>query len=158
MIVFDLACAGAGHVFEAWFGSTGDYEAQQARGLVSCPICGDAAVSKAVMAPNVSPKGNSGPPAPARPVPLAKPAADMPTPEALKGLMTKLAEAQRRALADSNYVGHRFADEARAIHHGETDHRPIHGVATPKEAQRLVEDGIDIAPLPFPVRPPSTDN
>lgn len=154
MIVFDLACAGAGHVFEAWFGSTADYESQRGRGLVSCPICGNANVAKAAMAPNVAAKGNSR----SVPTAFAKPEAGTPPPEALKALMTKLAAVQRQALEGSDYVGHRFADEARAIHHGETAQRSIHGVATPTEAKALIEDGVSIAPLPFQVRPPNTDN
>lgn len=156
MIVFDLACGGAGHVFEAWFGSTADYEAQQARGLVSCPVCGDDRVAKAVMAPNVAPKGNAS----RAVVPLAKAAASetMPSPETMKALMGKLAEAQRKALEGSDYVGPRFAEEARAIHLGEAEQRSIHGVATRSEAEALVADGVGVAPLPFPVRPPGTDN
>lgn len=154
MIVFDLACEGTGHVFEAWFGSTDDYESQRARGLVSCPVCGDARVSKAVMAPRVSAKGNS------KAVTLARPAdtPDAPPPEAMKALLTAMAAAQRQMLATSDYVGDRFAAEARAIHLGESDERAIHGVATPTQARALMEDGIGVAPLPFPVRPPGTDN
>ncbi len=155
MIVFDLACGQAGHVFEAWFGSTDDYESQSRRGLVACPICGDKNVAKAVMAPNVAPKGNSRP---ATTTSLAKPAPATPGPAALKSLMAKLAEAQRQALEGSEHVGRRFADEARAIHHGEAKQRAIHGIATPVEAKALIEDGIDVAPLPFPVRPPNSDN
>lgn len=158
MIVFDLSCAGSGHVFEAWFGSSEDYESQRKRGLVTCPICGDASVSKAVMAPHVPPKG--GVPA----MPMAKPVADAPggggTPpaEAVKQLMRAMAEAQRRVLATSSYVGRKFADEARAIHHGESEQRAIHGVATPDQARSLKEEGIEVSPLPFPVRPPERDN
>lgn len=151
MIVFDLACEGVGHVFEAWFGSTDDYEAQQARGLVSCPVCGDARVAKAVMAPRVSPKGNS--------VALpAKVAPDRPSPTAMKAMLTAMAEAQGRMLAQSDYVGDRFAAEARAMHEGDSDQRSIHGTATPAQARSLVEDGITVAPLPFPVRPPGTEH
>ncbi|WP_156678496.1 DUF1178 family protein [Sphingomonas profundi] len=153
MIVFDLACATGGHVFEAWFGSTDDYDAQRARGLVSCPICGGGDVAKAVMAPNVAPKGNSR-----AVVRSAGATAPEPSPEAMKAFMTKLARAQSKALEGSDYVGDRFAGEARAIHHGEAEQRPIHGVATPVEAKGLIEDGVSIAPLPFAVRPPRSDN
>ncbi len=155
MIVFDLACQPIGHVFEAWFGSTDDYEGQRARGLVSCPLCGSHDVAKAAMAPNVSAKGNS------RTLPAIRKEggkAPAPTPEAMKALMGAMAEAQRRVLEHSDYVGNRFADEARAIHDGDIAHRPIHGIATPAQARSLVEDGIGVAPLPFPVRPPNTDN
>ncbi|MET0269781.1 MAG: DUF1178 family protein [Sphingomonas sp.] len=151
MIVFDLACENGGHVFEAWFGSTDDYEGQRARGLVSCPMCGDARVAKAVMAPRVSPKGNAAP----------TPAATLtsgPPPEAIKALMTAMAEAQDRMLAKSDYMGDRFAAEARAIHLGESEQRSIHGTATPSQARSLVEDGIEVVPLPFPVRVPGTEH
>ncbi len=151
MIVFDLACEGVGHVFEAWFGSTDDFESQRARGLVSCPICGDVRVAKAVMAPRVSPKGNTAP------VP-AKAPADRPPPAAIKAMMVAMADAQRRILAESDYVGDRFAAEARAIHEGDSDQRAIHGTATPAQARSLVEDGISIAPLPFPVRTSGTEH
>lgn len=156
MIVFDLACEGGGHVFEAWFGSTEDYDAQQARGLVSCPLCGDVRVAKAVMAPRVAPKGNARQ-TPAE-TPASPPAPNRPPPEAVKALMVAMAEAQGRVLSTSDYVGDRFASEARAIHHGESEQRSIHGVATPAQAKSLIEDGIEVAPLPFPVRPPRTEH
>lgn len=155
MIVFDLACVPAAHVFEVWFGSTEDYESQRVRGLVSCPFCGSTEVEKAVMAPRVSAKANRRN-LPARAAPQGDRAP--PAPEAIKAFLSTVAEAQRRVLAKSDYVGDRFADEARAIHLGETDERTIHGVATPAEVQGLVEDGIRVAPLPFPVRPPRTDH
>jgi hypothetical protein len=154
MIVFDLACSPAAHVFEAWFGSTDDYESQRARGLVACPLCGSTAVEKSVMAPRVSPKANRGAPA----TPAATPAAGMSSLETMKALLSTVAEAQRRILADSDYVGDRFAAEARAIHLGEIGERSIHGVATAAEARGLIEDGIPVAPLPLPVRPPRTDH
>ena len=147
MSVFDLACAG-GHVFEGWFGSTADYDEQRRRGLVSCPLCGDSAVDKAVMAPRVAAKGNRS----SAPMPCAPP------PEAVKALLGKLAEAQHKALEGSDYVGKRFSEEARAIHFGETPHRIIHGQATPAQAEALREDGVEVAPLPFPLRTPGTDN
>jgi hypothetical protein len=151
VIVFDLAC-GAGHVFEAWFGSSGDYEDQRARGLVECPLCGDRAVTKAVMAPNVGAKGNTLPeprPASGRPVPMQ--AGGPPAPAAIKALLARLAEAQAQVLARSEHVGRRFAAEARAIHEGDAPERPIHGQATLAEARALVEDGVEVAPLPLPL-------
>jgi hypothetical protein len=157
MIVFDLAC-GAGHVFEAWFGSSADYEAQRERGLVSCPLCGSADVGKAVMAPHVGAKSNQlpAPSAPQKPVPMAS--AATPSIAEMKQMMRALADAQARALEKSDYVGGRFAEEARAIHEGESEQRPIHGQATPDEAKSLVEDGIEVMPLPFPVRPAGSEH
>jgi hypothetical protein len=167
MIVFDLVCGDGNHVFEAWFGSTEDYESQQARGLVSCPMCGSSAVSKAVMAPRIGLKGNqrSDKQALPAPTPASMPASSAvpmasgePSATAIKAMMQALAKAQAEALKTSDYVGTRFAEEARAIHLGETEERTIHGQATPEEAKALIEDGVPVAPLPFPVRPPGRDN
>jgi hypothetical protein len=157
MIVFDLRC-GDGHVFEAWFGSTDDYEAQRKRGLVSCPLCGSDEVAKAVMAPAVGAKGNRVPApsrtAPVVPVQSAPSAGAMPAPAEMKAMLTALAQAQVKALEGSEHVGKRFAEEARAIHEGEAPERVIHGEATPAEAKALAEDGVPVAHLPFPVVPP----
>ena len=144
MIVFDLKCGG-GHVFEAWFGSSGDYEDQRARGLLACPLCGDAEVAKAVMAPNVPAKGNRKDDTP-------------PSPAAVKAALAAMAAAQAKALDGSTWVGGAFANQARAMHDGEIDHKPIHGQASAEEARALVEDGVPVAPLPFPVTPPNARN
>ncbi len=146
MIVFDLAC-GQRHVFEAWFGSTEDYEGQRARGLVACPICGSIEIGKAVMAPNVAPKGNQGNGI----VPMQGGA-----PAEMKKMLAALAKAQAQLLEKSEHVGANFASEARAIHEGDAPERAIHGQATHEEAKALVEDGVPVAPLPLPVVPPDT--
>jgi hypothetical protein len=125
VIIFDLRCSPAGHVFEAWFGSSGDYADQQARGLVSCPICGAGDVAKAPMAPAVPKKGGG---------------------EAASNLMSANPAAVKEMLG------------ALAIHLGEADARLIHGRATSEQAQSLAEDGIPVAPLPFPVAPPGEEN
>lgn len=169
MIVFDLACRDAGHVFEIWFGSSDDYESQKKRGLIACPYCGSTEVDKAVMAPRIGAKGNqrSEVRAPVENLPAVAGAAAAPTvpmasappsPEAFKAMVHALAEVQAKMLEGSEYVGRRFADEARSMHLGEQDSRPIHGQATIEEAQALVEEGIAVAPLPLPVRPPGRDN
>jgi hypothetical protein len=144
MIVFDLKC-GTGHVFEAWFGSSGDYEDQRARGLLACPLCGDAEVVKAVMAPNVPAKGNRKAEAP-------------PSPAAVKAALAALAEAQTKALEGSTWVGRAFASKARAMHDGEIDTAPIHGQASAEEARALIDEGVPVAPLPLPLPPPETRN
>lgn len=144
MIVFDLKCTHA-HVFEAWFGSSADYEDQRARGLLSCPICGDADIAKAVMAPNIPAKGNRAPATPAAP----------PDP---KALMAALAQVQAKMLEGSQWVGMSFADKARAMHAGEETVAPIHGQASLAEAKALIEDGVPVAPLPLPVIPPDQCN
>ncbi len=142
MIVFDLKCA-TGHVFEAWFGSSADYDAQQARGLVSCPLCGDATIEKAVMAPNVAAKGNQS--------------SDV-TPAAMKAAMAELARMQAAALKESTWVGRDFASRARAMHAGEQEQATIHGQATPAEALALAEEGVPVAALPLPIVPPEQAN
>lgn len=143
MIVFDLKCA-HGHVFEAWFGSTGDFEAQQARGLVACPLCGVDRVEKAVMAPAVAAKGNRATPPGDKVAAGEKGAAGADGAAAL----AKLLAMQRAMEAQSEWVGGRFAAEARAMHEaGEV--RAVHGEATLAEAKALAADGVPVMPLPF---------
>ena len=162
MITFDLECRAAGHHFEGWFGSSDDYARQQERGLVSCPQCGSVDVIKAPMAPNVARKGNqlTAPPVAAN-TPVAAPSQAMSKgaipPEALK-VMQAMALMQAKALEKSQWVGDRFADESRAMHYGEAEPQAIHGQTTIKEAIELLEEGIEVAPLPFPVAPPGEAN
>jgi hypothetical protein len=151
VIVFDLKCLPAGHVFEAWFGSTDDYKAQKRRGLVSCPLCGTEQVEKALMAPNVAPKGNRAEPAQKQPVMMSNP-------EEVKAMLAAVATVQKAILERSDYVGERFADEARAIHLGEAAARSIYGKATDAETRALLDEGITVAPLPFPVVLPGEEN
>jgi hypothetical protein len=143
VIIFDLRCAPQGHVFEAWFGSSEDYEAQRTRGLVSCPLCGSGDIDKAPMAPAVGAKGNR--------------AEGLP-PAQVKALLGAMADAQKKMLETSEHVGPRFADEARAIHLGEAEGRAIHGQATPEQADELREEGVPVAALPFPVISPDEAN
>ena len=152
MIVFDLRCTRE-HVFEAWFGSGAAFEEQQARGLLACPVCGDAEIVKAVMAPNVAAKGNTR----IDIVPAARPDGP-PSPQALKAALHALATAQAKALETSQWVGRAFADTARAMHEGDVAATPIHGQTTLAEAKALVDDGVPIAPLPLPVLPPDAIN
>lgn len=149
MIIFDLKCAPQGHVFEAWFGSTTAYEDQQARGLVACPLCGARDVVKAPMAPAVPAKGNAQ---------AAAPELFSGAPDAVKAMLAAAAAMQKAMLQNSEGVGDRFADEARAIHLGEAEARAIHGRASRAEAESLIDDGIPVAPLPFPVAEPGTEN
>jgi hypothetical protein len=142
VIVFDLRC-GADHVFEAWFGSNADWEAQRDGGQVACPLCGDTALQKAAMAPAVPAKTNQG---------------RSGAPAELKAALQALAAAQSKALEGSTWVGDAFASQARAMHLGEEAHRTIHGRTTLAEAKTLVEEGVPVAPLPFPVTPPEALN
>ena len=144
MIIFDLKCAPQGHVFEAWFASSAAFAEQLKRGLVACPLCGSPDVAKAPMAPAVGPRGNA----------LRAPT----SPTSAKAALAEAAALQKRLLEGSEAVGGRFADEARAIHLGEAEARAIHGEASRAEAESLIEDGVPIAPLPFPVVPPGEEN
>ncbi|WP_448658555.1 DUF1178 family protein [Sphingomonas sp. CJ99] len=158
MIVFDLRC-GRGHVFEAWFGSSSAWEEQRAAGLVECPVCGDGSVEKAVMAPNVAAKGNQRQavePARQRPVPMTSGGPSIPPP--LREAMAALAQAQAKALADSQWVGDDFARKARAMHSGKEPDSPIHGRADPQVARELAEEGVPVMPLLVPVVPPEQLN
>lgn len=155
MIVYDLCCA-EGHRFEGWFGSSADYADQRAMGLVSCPHCGSNEVAKAPMAPAVPRKGNAKSTGPAEDDAVPVVGGD-PPPEVSQALQ-KLAEAQSEALKSSRWVGSSFAEESRAIHYGERDAETIHGQTSVKEAQELLEEGIKVSPLPFPVAPPDKLN
>lgn len=161
MIVFDLECREGGHTFEGWFGSSDDFVRQQERGLVACPHCGSAEVGKAVMAPRVARKGNQLPeparPGKARPMAPA-PVSSAPLPPEAVAMMHKLATMQAEALKSSRFVGSSFAEDARAMHYGEREAEVIHGQTTLAEAKDMIEEGIAIAPLPFPVIPPEQAN
>ena len=161
MIVFDLHCE-HGHRFEGWFGSSEDYESQLARGLVECPECGTKQVGKAPMAPAVPAKGNMRSDAPAAMPPESAgegaPIANREMPAEVQKAMEKLADAQSKALKNSTYVGKDFAKQSREMHYGERDEVPIHGQASLKEAIALVDEGVSVAPLPFPVAPPEKLN
>ncbi len=144
MIVFDIKCA-AGHVFEAWFGSSEDWESQRERKLVSCPICGDDRVEKALMAPAVGAKNNQRRDARA----IAMSSGE--DPARMKEMLGALAKAQAELVKNADYVGDRFAEEARAMHLGDLDHRQIYGEATAAEARALIDEGVPVAPLPLPI-------
>lgn len=154
MIVFDLECSG-GHRFEGWFGSSEDFAQQQERGLLTCPQCGDGDVLKAPMAANLGRKGNQrSEVAAAKPQAMSKGALP---PEAAK-VMQAMAAMQTEALKSSKWVGESFAEDARAMHYGEREVEQIHGQATAAEARSLLDEGIEVAPLPFPVAPPDETN
>lgn len=156
MIVFDLSCD-SGHRFEGWFASSSDFTTQRERGLLTCPECGSEEIIKAPMAPAVPAKGNRWVNLPV-PQDAAKPVsnAEM-APEVVKA-MKAIAEAQAKALENSTWVGNKFAEKSRAMHYGEADTALIHGQATLKEAKDLADEGIAVAPLPFPVAPPEDLN
>lgn len=155
MIVYDLHCA-EGHRFEGWFGSSADFADQQARGMIACPGCGSQDVAKAPMAPAVPAKGNQRTHSVASKD--AKPVTNRDIPPEVHQAMRALAEAQAKALRKSTYVGDGFAEESRAMHYGEKEVEAIHGKATVREAKELIEEGIAVAPLPFPIAEPDKLN
>jgi hypothetical protein len=155
MIVYDLTCS-HGHRFEGWFGSSADYEEQRARGLIVCPYCGTTEVGKAPMAPAVPAKSNQSDKGHASAALQAT--ANMPMPAELQQVLVALAKAQTEALRNSTWVGDRFAEESRAMFYGEREEAPIHGQATLAEAKALVEEGVPVTLLPFPVVPPENLN
>ena len=133
MIVFDLHCRDGGEIFEAWFRSNANFDEQKSAGLVQCPFCQSANVGKAPMAPSVPRKGSENP-------------------------LARIAAMQAEMLKDSRWVGDQFADTARAIHSGERAPEQVHGSATLDQAKSLVDEGVPVAPLPLPVRPPEQLN
>ncbi len=144
MIRFTLKC-GEGHEFESWFGSSAAFETLRASGRLSCAVCGGGGVEKALMAPQVAASRDDRPaPAPAPEAPAERPLTS-PVDAALRELRARIEKT-------AAYVGRDFAREARAIHEGEAEARAIYGEASAAEARRLVEDGVPVAPLPFPVR------
>jgi len=160
MIVYDLECRAGGHRFEGWFGSSADFDSQSERGLLSCPTCGSADIAKAVMAPAVPRKGNQLP-EPAREAKPAKApmaAGGPPIPPQVAEMLRAYARAQAEALKRSTWVGEDFPEQARAMHYGEEEQAPIHGQASLEDARDLIEEGIAVAPVLFPVIPPDKAN
>ncbi len=137
MIVYRLTCKNE-HEFEAWFRDSAACDAQVAEGKVVCPHCGDTSARKSLMTPNVAPKG-------------AKSAAGKPS-ERRAAMLKELRELRRKVEENCDYVGPRFADEARRIHYGETDSHAIYGETTPQEAQALNEEGIEFGRIPWAPR------
>jgi len=156
MIRYALHCD-HDHEFESWFQSSSAYDSQVKRKLVTCPICGSAKVEKAIMAPRIVGKKGRG-----RATPPPEPTAETTTttPEATpsgstslmmaqeRELRTKLKELRDHIVKNADNVGERFANEARAMHYGDKEHRPIYGEASPDEAKSLIDEGIEVSPLP----------
>lgn len=147
-----------GHRFEGWFASSDDFANQQERGLVGCPQCGSLDVIKAPMAPNLARKGNQRDDVRTTSASQAmhKPKGEIPA-EVMQA-MQALAKLQAEALRQSRWVGDNFAEESRAMHYGERELESIHGQATMEEAKSLLEEGIEIAPVLFPIVPPGKAN
>ncbi|MEN9903469.1 MAG: hypothetical protein RLZZ555_34 [Pseudomonadota bacterium] len=144
MKVFNLACASS-HLFEGWFGSEPDYLSQLERGLLECPVCGDRSISKLPSAPRLNLRSQQS-------------AAESPVPATTKGSpavpsdpahhQAAMLRALRELATRSEDVGERFAEEARRIHHGESEQRSIRGRTSVAEVVELLEEGIGVLPLP----------
>jgi hypothetical protein len=151
MIRYNLRCD-HGHAFESWFQSSSAYETQEKRKLVNCPICGSAKVERAIMAPQIVSKKGRDIEAPA---PAAAPGTDVTTPASTplmmaqeRELRAKLRELRDHIVKNADNVGERFPNEARKMHYGDIEHRPIYGEASPEEARALIDEGVEVAPLP----------
>lgn len=172
MIRYALKCA-EGHSFESWFQSAAAYDKLAAAGMVTCAVCGSTSVEKAIMAPRVRPARSAVSAVGEAPVEAAEAAAELPTVEPAPApapvsapipadtpaapvlsapnsdLERAVAELRQKVEANSDYVGGKFAEEARAMHLGDTPERAIHGEAKPEEARALLEEGVPVMPLPF---------
>ncbi len=146
MKVFDLQCE-HGHVFEGWFGSHDDYDAQQARGLVTCPVCQSAVIEKKLSAPRLN-VGHYAEPAQASESESREVVATSQNANQLAQLQAFVLQQMRELVSNTENVGERFAEEARRIHSGESDERPIRGIATREERESLAEEGIAVVSLP----------
>jgi hypothetical protein len=153
MIHYNLRCE-RGHAFESWFQSSSAYEAQEKRKLVNCPVCGSAKVERAIMAPQIVSKRSRDTTLPA---PTVAPAtAEITTPAASTPLLmaqerelrAKLRELRDHIVKNADNVGERFPNEARKMHYGDIEHRPIYGEASPDEARALIDEGVEVSPLP----------
>jgi hypothetical protein len=152
MIRYSLVCERR-HDFEIWFKNSADYDKQRKRGLVSCPECGSDKVEKALMAPSLgrgAKKKAASAPAAAPPDP---PTAENKTPVAMvspqeKEFRAKLKELRDHIVKNAENVGGKFPEEARKMHYGEKQHRSIYGEASPQEAKELIDEGVELHPLP----------
>jgi hypothetical protein len=158
MIHYQLRCSDD-HAFDGWFRDSAAFDDQAARGLVECPSCGDVKVRRALMAPAVPRKGRKAAPAieqgePEMPatVPATPPAPSLAAlaaarlPDEVRAVLQRIrAEVEKHC----DYVGPAFAEEARRIHNGDADVRPIYGETTPEDAEALAEDGIEVSRIPW---------
>jgi hypothetical protein len=167
MIRYALVCKKR-HEFESWFANSAAYDKQAKRGLVACPVCGSTKVEKAIMRPRLARTdtpaaidvdapgvrgGEVSPAQPGGPVQALPGAAAPPNPVAMispqeREFRSKLKELRDHLMANAENVGQRFPEEARKMHYGEGEHRSIYGIASPEEARKLGEEGIEFSALP----------
>ena len=131
MIVFNLICSECKYPFEGWFDDTKSFNSQKKRKLINCPNCDSSNISKTLVAPNVSKKSNSK------------------TTKYKKTLASNINKIKKIVEKNFDYVGDNFFEEAKKIKYGETKDRPIYGEATVEETKELIEEEINITPLPF---------
>ncbi len=139
MIVYHLKCT-CGHDFDAWFRDSATYDRQEKRGQVSCPACASTSVSKAPMAPRIATSRESS----SREVADVVPSPEARAREIAREILVAMGKLRKHAEENCEYVGERFADEARAIHDGDAEERGIYGEATIQEAKELCEDDIPV--------------
>ena len=147
MIRYSLRCE-HDHAFESWFQDSSAYDTQVKRKLVSCPVCGSHGIEKAIMAPRIVGKKGRESSAPAS---AETGAATTSTPLLMaqeRELRAKLKELRDHIVKNADNVGESFPNEARKMHYGEIEHRPIYGEASPDEARSLIEEGVEVSPLP----------
>ncbi len=138
---YSLACVGE-HEFEAWFSNSAAYDAQRRKKLVECPVCGSHEVRKQIMAPAIRDSGSkSG----------RQKSPEAESPEAMAAKMA--GEVRRKIVETHDYVGDKFAEEARSMYYGEIEHRPVWGEVTPDVAEELQEEGVPAMPIPKPFAP-----
>jgi hypothetical protein len=171
MIKYSLRCE-RDHAFESWFQDSASFDKQAKRGLVSCPVCDSVKVEKSIMAPQIPRKGRTAEQrageekvqraaarqkkAETSPATIAdKVSTPVPTPSAEpllmaqeKELLSKLKELRDHIKANADNVGEQFPEQARKMHYGEIEHRPIYGDASPTEAKALIEEGVEVMPMP----------
>jgi hypothetical protein len=150
MIVFDVSCSNE-HVFEGWFKDSGSFDEQVDAGAVTCPVCGDSDVRKAMMAPRIGGMRKGKDDGALSRMPNAVKGA--PTDPKMAEFVEALHEMKKHVEENSDYVGDKFPEEARKIHYGETDAHSIHGEATPEEAAELHDEGVDFHRIPWPGKP-----
>ncbi|WP_017525176.1 DUF1178 family protein [Pusillimonas noertemannii] len=146
--VFDLQCE-AGHVFEGWFASADDYDAQRERGILACPVCDSHQVNKMLSAPRLNmgrALPDSAEASASRPAEAS--ATQAPGPEHMAQIQAQVLKHVREIVRNSENVGERFAHEARRMHEGEIEHRAIRGSTTLREREELARDGIAVMPIP----------
>ena len=166
MIRYSLQCERR-HAFDSWFQDSASYDRQAKRGFVSCPMCNSVKVEKSIMAPQIPRKGRTAEQRAgeekvmrttvrrkkAAAAEAASVPATVPSPEPLlmaqeKELLSKLKELRDHIKANADNVGEQFPEQARKMHYGEIEHRPIYGDASPTEAKALIEEGVEVMPMP----------